>query len=160
MTVDEVAALVGGWDGVLTLAPGPGDGTPEIAWGDLFFYYAPDGQVPQTTQPFATVVTKDYPGDEACRLDRDGVFRVNVHAGKAAVEAVAAETDPEAVDLAVLDQVVVHPVYGSMGWLAVVNPGPSTTERLTALLRAAYDDAKARYDRRHEGPSGPGREPQ
>lgn len=150
MTVDEVAALVGGWDGVLTLAPGPGDGTPEIAWGDLFFYYAPDGQVPQTTQPFATVVTKDYPGDEACDLDREGVFRVNVHAGKSAVDAVSAECDLESVDLAALDQVVVHPVYGTMGWLAVVAPGPSTTERLTALLRAAHGDAKARYDRRHE----------
>jgi hypothetical protein len=150
MTLDEVAALVGGWDGVLTLAPGPGDGTPEIAWGDLFFYYAPDGQVPQATQPFATVVTKDYPGDEACRLDREGVFRVNVHAGKAAVDAVAGERDAEPVDLAASDRLLVHPVYGTNGWLAVVAPGPSTTERLTTLLTAAYEDARARYARRHE----------
>ncbi|MEP7766185.1 DUF6194 family protein [Sanguibacter sp. 25GB23B1] len=150
MNLDEVVALVGGWDGVLTLAPGPGDGTPEIAWGDLFFYYAPDGEVPQTTQPFATVVTKDYPGDEACRLDRAGVFRVNVHAGRAAVEEVAASEAAQAVDLAALDQVVVHPVYGTIGWLAVVCPGPSTSERLAALLLSAYDDARARYDRRHD----------
>lgn len=147
MSIDEVLALVGGWDGVLTLQPGPGDGTPETAWGDAFFYYAPDGQVPQTTQPFATIVTKDYPGDDLCDLDREGVFRVNVHAGRAAVEEVAASTGVD-VDLAASDQLVVHPVYGPMGWLAAVDPGPSTSESLTALLRSAYDDARARYERR------------
>ena len=38
--------------GVLTLSPHEGDGTPEIAWGDLFFYYAPNGVLPPG-QPFA-----------------------------------------------------------------------------------------------------------
>ena len=45
-TVEDVRAYVEGLGGVLTLAPGPGDGTPELAWGDLFFYEAPDGVVP------------------------------------------------------------------------------------------------------------------
>ena len=43
VTVDDVRAFVEGLGGVLTLAPGSGDGTPEIAWGDLFFCEAPDG---------------------------------------------------------------------------------------------------------------------
>lgn len=63
MTIDEIISFVGGLDGVLTVRPAPGDGTPEISWGDTFFFYAPDGAVPATTQPFATVVTKNYPGD-------------------------------------------------------------------------------------------------
>ena len=27
-----------------------------------------------------------------------------------------------------LDAVIAHPVYGSLGWLAVNNPGPATAE--------------------------------
>ena len=33
MDFDDIVQLVGDWDGVLTLLPGPGDGTPELAWG-------------------------------------------------------------------------------------------------------------------------------
>jgi len=52
-------------DGVLELAPGPGSEYPEISWGDHYFYFAPDGVVPQNRQPYATIITKDYPDDAA-----------------------------------------------------------------------------------------------
>ncbi|BDM74395.1 hypothetical protein HEK616_78820 (plasmid) [Streptomyces nigrescens] len=84
MTMDEIISFVDGLDGVLTLRPAPGDGSPEIGWGDTFFYYAPDGVTPTATQPFATVVIKNYPGDEASRLERPDTFRVNISAGKEA----------------------------------------------------------------------------
>jgi hypothetical protein len=67
--MDEIISFVAVLDGVLTLRPGPGDGTPEIAWGDTFFYYSPSGLVPERTQPFATIVTKDY-GDFELWVDR------------------------------------------------------------------------------------------
>ncbi len=82
MDIDEITAYVGAMDGVLTLEPQPGDGSPEISWGDVFFYYAPDGVVPKT-QPFATIVTKDYPEDQKSRLHRPDAYRVNVAAGAA-----------------------------------------------------------------------------
>src|SRR5690606_14238046 len=81
MTIDEIIGYLTTLDGVLPLRPGPGDGSPEIAWGDTFFYYAPDGEVPARTQPFATIVTKNYPGDERSQLDRPGNFRLNISAG-------------------------------------------------------------------------------
>ena len=84
MTIDEIISFVDGLDGVLTLRPGPGDGTPEIAWGDAFFYYSPNGDVPERTQPFATIVTKNYPGDDTSELERPEAFRVNVAAGREA----------------------------------------------------------------------------
>jgi hypothetical protein len=84
MTMEEIISFVDGLDGVLTQRAHSGDGSPEIAWGDTFFYYAPDGVVPSATQPFATIVTKNYPGDETSRLERPGVFRVNMAAGKEA----------------------------------------------------------------------------
>ncbi|MEU4828823.1 DUF6194 family protein [Actinomadura citrea] len=152
MTMDEIIGFVDGLDGVLTFRPGPGDGSPEISWGDTFFYYSPDGVVPATTQPFATIVTKNYPGDEASRLDRPDAFRVNVSPGKETFirwtgheprEAATAKADPSAADT-----VIAHPVYGTIGWLAVVNPGPRTEAAVRDLLSTAYRLARSRYERR------------
>ncbi|MFE4829301.1 DUF6194 family protein [Streptomyces sp. NPDC056672] len=152
MSIDEITEFLNGLDGVLTLRPVPGDGSPEIGWGDTFFYHAPDGEVPKATQPFATIVTKDYPGDEESRLNRPGAFRLNLFAGKEAFtswtgrqprDATASEADPS-----VTDSVMAHPVYGSLGWLAVVNPGTRTESAVRELLRTAHDLARSRYLRR------------
>ncbi|MFE3825710.1 DUF6194 family protein [Streptomyces sp. NPDC059092] len=151
MTMEEIIDFVENLDGALAVRPEPGDGSPEISWGDTFFFYSPEGVMPASTQPFATIVTKNQPGDERSRLDRPDTFRVNVAAGKElfvrwtghAPRASAADGDP-----GVTDAVMAHPVYGSMGWLAVVNPGPETDEALRELLRTAHHLARSRHERR------------
>lgn len=65
MTIDEIIAYVESRGGILTMRPAPGDGTPEVSWGDVFSYYAPDGVVPNG-QPFATVVTTNSPSRSRC----------------------------------------------------------------------------------------------
>ncbi|MGH8876012.1 MAG: DUF6194 family protein [Stackebrandtia sp.] len=145
--------FIEGLDGVLALKPSRGDGTPELAWGDAFFYYSPDGTVPKT-QPFATVVTKNYPDDEGSRLDRPGAFRVNVAAGTAVftewVGSKPREAGLDDVDFSVDDVVLPHPVYGGLGWLCVVNPGPNTESALRELLTGAYAAARTRHQRHAE----------
>lgn len=42
MSMEQILEAVRGFDGVLELAPTAGSEYPEIAWGDHFFYYAPD----------------------------------------------------------------------------------------------------------------------
>ncbi|GCE41750.1 hypothetical protein Rhow_005409 [Rhodococcus wratislaviensis] len=152
MTIDDIIHFVEGLDDVLTLRPVPGDGSPEISWGDTFFYYSPDGVVPTTTQPFATIVTKNYPGDEDSRLDRAGAFRVNIHAGREAFIVALGHAPREQgsadVDAGASDTVIAHPVYGSAAWLAVVNPGPRTSELTRELLCTAYTLARPRYERK------------
>ena len=135
MTINDLIDLVRSFGGVLVQQPQPGDGTPEIAHGDVFFYYAPDGVAPQG-QPFATIITKNYPGDERSRLDRPGAFRVNV--GAAASE--ARQWPDEPAD----DVVFRHPLYGRAGWLCVTNPGPNTATSVAGLLRSAHGRARAR----------------
>ncbi len=152
--MDEIISFVDGLDGVLTLRPAPGDGSPEIGWGDTFFSYAPDGVTPTATQPFATIVIKNYPGDEASRLDRPDTFRVNISAGKEAfirwTGHAPREPAPTEVDPSTADTVIAHPVYGTVGWLAVVNPGPRTEAATRELLHTAYHLARSRYERRTE----------
>jgi hypothetical protein len=141
MGIEEIIGFVEGFEGVLVLRPKAGDGTPEIAWGDVFIYYAPDGTVPAATQPFATIVTKDYPGDGGSRLDPRGRFRLNIAAGKDAVARWAGESDPSAADV-----LMPHPVYPK--WLAVVNPGTGTGDTVRELLGEAHKAARARHERR------------
>ncbi len=71
MTIDDIIDQVAALDGVLVLRPQPGDGSPQISWGDVFFYFAPTGEVPRT-QPFATIVTKDYPDEPVSGLSGPG----------------------------------------------------------------------------------------
>ncbi|WP_348538309.1 DUF6194 family protein [Nocardia farcinica] len=151
MTIEAITAHIESLGGVLTLRPGPGDGSPELAWGDLFFYYAPDGDLPPG-QPFATVVTKNYPDDTASRLDRPGAFRVNADIGRDGVAAHIGR-DPKddsapAEDPAADDTVIAHPLYGRAGWVSVVNPGPRTAGVCLDLLALAHDRARARAQRR------------
>ncbi|MEE2053411.1 DUF6194 family protein [Nocardiopsis tropica] len=160
MTIEEIMGFVGGLDGVLTLRPGPGDGSPELSWGDTFFYYAPDGEVPRTTQPFATIVTKDYPEDTSSRLDRPGAFRLNISAGKDAFVELTGrrprDASADGADPSETDVLVAHPVYGALGWLAVVEPGPRTEPAVRDLLVTAHSLARSRYERRAgEDPARP-----
>jgi Family of unknown function (DUF6194) len=158
MTIDEITELAGGLDGVLAFAPQPGDGSPEISWGDTFFYYAPDGVIPVAGQPFATIVSRDYPGDDGSRLGRPGAFRVNIGAGTEAFTRWAGRgpREPGAgdADLSAADVMMAHPVYGELGWLAVVNPGPRTEAAVRELLRTAHALARARYERRARAAPG------
>ncbi|MFI6424836.1 DUF6194 family protein [Promicromonospora sp. NPDC050880] len=145
-TTRRILETVRALDGALVVAPTTGDpDVPELAWGDTFFYYAPDGRMPRNVQPYATIVTKDYPDDTASDLDPAGRLRVNIHVGRTALHEL---TEPGAAPPDTADVLLPHPVYGSAGWVAVVNPGPSTTDTVLRLLREAHEAARARYERR------------
>ncbi len=149
MELQEVVDLVRTLEGSLVLAPEEGSAFPEIAWGDFFFYRAPDGQVPQNQQPYATIVTKDYPDDARSDLDPPGRWRVNVHVDRDMFAALVGDrTDLPDEAYAEADAFLPHPVYGSLGWVSVVNPGERTGERVRELVRRAHEAAKARAERR------------
>ncbi|MEU8894559.1 DUF6194 family protein [Nocardia sp. NPDC048505] len=151
MIMDQLLETIRTFDGVLELAPTAGGPFPEIAWGDHFFYYAPDGQVPQREQPYATVVTKNYPDDTRCDLDTPGRRRLNIHVGRtrfAELLGVDPRDEADDVDYTATDTVLPHPLYRRQGWIAIVDPGTRTRELALDLLRAAHDDARRRAERR------------
>jgi len=152
MDEDEVVAYVQSLGGVVAWRPTAGSDAPEIAWGDTFFVYAPDGGVAGAGQPFATIVTKDYPGEPPAGLDRPGAFRVNVHAGADAFRAHCGhgprDAPPDAVDHREEDVVLPHPVYARLGWLCVVNPADRSSAATRDLLATAHRLARQRHERR------------
>ncbi|GAC70888.1 DUF6194 family protein [Gordonia soli] len=158
MNLYELMETVRSFDGVLELAPDEGSGFPEIAWGDHFFYYAPDGQIP-AGQPYATVVTKDYPDEPSSGLDRPDRWRVNIHVGGArSAELLGGEPGDLAAttDFTRSDVVHPHPVYHRQGWIAVVCPGPATSDTVVALLRDAHRAAERRASKRRVESAGEG----
>ena len=152
MSLREILSDVRTFEGVLELAPTPGSEHPEISWGDHYFYYAPDGLVPRTRQPYATIVTKDYPGDTLSKLDPDERWRLNIHVGtEVFVDLLGyrpSEIDESAPDHSAADVFTPHPLYGAQGWVCVVNPGPRTLERARELLRGAHLADRRRVERR------------
>lgn len=145
--MDEITGQVGGWEAVLVLRPGPGDGAPEVSWAmssstSLLTARSQLGSRSRRSSPRTTRVNP-LPG-----LDRPGAFRVNIAAHRPACRDAPdaqAAGDPSTPDL-----LMSHPTYGDLGWVAVVNPAERTSEQVLALLRDAHAAALARWRRRHD----------
>jgi hypothetical protein len=144
MDMQQIIDTVRGFDGALVVAPEADSAFPAVAWGDAFFYDAPDGVMPERTQPYGTIVTKDYPDDESSHLVAPDRFRVNIHVGRER----AAGLTTEAVDPATTDAFFPHPLYGAMGWVSVVNPAERTSAIVVSLLQEAHEAARVRSARR------------
>lgn len=144
MDMLQIIEKVTEFDGALVVAPEAGSAYPELSWGDAYFYYAPDGRMPERTQPYGTIITKDYPDDASSGLDAPGRFRVNIHVGQEqAQKLVSSEGDPLETD--VFHR---HPLYGTSGWVCVIEPAERTTDAVLALLSDAHEAARARVARR------------
>jgi hypothetical protein len=131
--------------GSVVVVASEGDGSPEIAWGDTFFFYDPDDAGESARMfPFATIVTKDYGEfDNASNLDRPGVFRLNISVGRETSGRLVGSA--AAHDYTALDRLMPHPVYGAQHWISVLNPGESTFEAVKPVLAEAHTRAAARY---------------
>ncbi|HWR86764.1 MAG TPA: DUF6194 family protein [Rhodoglobus sp.] len=138
MSMERILEAVRAFDGVLVFVARPGDGTPELAWGDAFMYHAPDGVMPTTEQPYGTIVTKDYPGDESSRLG-GGRYRVNIHVRRDRAEQLVSEGDT--------DVFLPHPLYARQGWVSIVNP-QSRVDEAIELLAEAHEASRRRHERR------------
>ena len=154
MTEDEIIRFVAGLGEVDVMTASRESGAPEVAWGDSFYLYDPDGRASERDgfTPFATLVTKDYADfDTDSDLDRPGVFRVNIAVGRALFEEVVGHSPAahaelrEGFDFTELDRLLPHPAYATQGWVAVLNPGPRTLERVRELLALAQKRAADRH---------------
>ena len=130
--------------GVDVLVASSESGGPEIAWGDSFFIYDPDRDLPETRRfPFATIVTQDYGEfDNASNLNRPGVFRLNVGVSKETFASLFGADEHH--DFTAIDRLMPHPVYASNHFVALLNPSDLTFEEIKPLLLEAYEIAVKR----------------
>jgi hypothetical protein len=152
VTEEELISVLAGLPGVAATTASQASGAPEVAWGDSFFFYDPGDNPDDRRFPFATIVTKDYPGfDTASDLDRPGVFRLNLSIGRESFRRLfgfppaefAAHMD--GFDYTVFDRVIPHPTYGQQGWVSIVLPGEATAAEVRDLITEAYERVRDRH---------------
>ena len=156
VTETEIIEYVSGLSGVVALTASEESGAPAAAWGDTFFFYDPEDNLPENQRlPFTTLVIHDYAGlrDTESNLDRDGIFRVNIAIGRSGFERLLGyppatqSAHRDEFDYAATDVLIPHPLYASQGWVSILNPGDQTSAQLRDLLDEAHGLASGRYAR-------------
>ncbi len=102
--------------------------------------------------PFATIVTQDYDGfDTASKLERAGVFRLNIAVGRTRFQEVIGYAPAEHAhyegrfDFAAVDRLLPHPAYATQAWVSILSPGPATSAQAHALLAEGHTRAVERH---------------
>jgi hypothetical protein len=149
LTPAALAERIAALPDVAVVVADESSGAPEGSWGDRFCFVGPDRR-----RPFATIVEHDTPGyDEDSRLDRPGVYRLNIDIGRQHFEQEfgyppSALADHRAtIDFSQIDTLLPHPVYGGQGWASVLTPGTGRLADIDRLLAHAHRRAAARRDR-------------
>lgn len=150
MTQDEIRSYLAARREVRVQVAGPDDSSPAMAWGDTFFFLVGAGGVAKM-MPFATIVTKDYEGfDEFSKLNRGGLYRLNVELRRDEFEARLGFAPNELdemrnrIDFTAVDRLFPHPTYGGSGWVSIVNPSDDSRALVFALLDASLERHIAR----------------
>lgn len=133
------------------------DGVCEtVAWGETTFFYNPNHLFARGTY-FATIKEKDGANDKASNLNRPEVFRLNIgipkplfiqHFGHPPKRPAKGNVIEGTWDFTKVDQIIPHPVYGWMSWVAVLNPSIATFEKCKPLLEESYGKARCSFEKR------------
>ncbi|MDR7274814.1 DUF6194 family protein [Catenuloplanes atrovinosus] len=144
----EIAERIRAMPGVTEFVADEAAGAPPGSNGDRFYFAGVAHRM-----PFATIVAHDTPGfDEDSRLDRPGVFRLNIALGRAEFARRFGYPPAEAaghragVDFTRAGVIMPHPAYAVQGWAAVLNPPVALLPELDDLLDRAR--RRASGDRR------------
>jgi hypothetical protein len=125
-------------------------------WGETSYFFNPGLQFKRGTY-FATIKEKDGDNDRASQLDRPGIWRLNIGIRKATFlsifnavpgrpakgRAIEGQWDFTATDL-----IAPHPIYGWMGWIAVVSPSETTWQSCIPLIKDAHGRATDAFEKR------------
>ena len=122
---------------------------PIESWGERSFFVNPQNKLKRGTY-FATLKSKDGENDRASHLDRENVFRCNMglpqpiyetHFGARPKRPSKGGIIEGSWDFEALDVFTPHPIYGWMGWVAILNPGQESAGKVTEYLHEAYGKA-------------------
>lgn len=125
-------------------------------WGEQGIFYNPGKTLPKGVY-ILTIKEKDGENDNASKVGRDGIFRVNIGLRKNTFKEMflSVPKRPPAggvvemdYDFTQLDTIMPHPVYAWMGWICVLNPSKQTFEELKPLIQESYCFAQEKFNKR------------
>lgn len=113
-------------------------------FGFKFFFFGTDHM-----RPFATLATADSEYNRYSKLDRPGVFRLNIGIRKDTFQELfgTAPINAANYDYSQLDRIMPHPEYAAQFFICVVSPGDATLPTVQKLLAEAYNLAVRRNAR-------------
>jgi hypothetical protein len=113
--------------------------------GYVFFFYRDDHM-----HAFATIASTGNEYEQISRLDRPGVYRLNIGVSRETFQSLfgTKKIDKNAYDFTALDIIMPHPDYSSQSFICVLSPSEATFERIRPMLVEAYDIAMKRYNKR------------
>jgi hypothetical protein len=113
--------------------------------GYTFFIYRDDDML-----PFATIASTGNEYEKISKLDRPGVYRVNIGVSRETFKSLFGTNKPDvsAYDFTALDTIMPHPDYSAQSFICVLSPSEVTFERIKPLLAEAYDIAVKKYNQR------------
>ena len=136
MTCSDIEAFARSLGGVVS----------EDAMGYRFFFVGD-----QRLVPFVSIAQADNDYDRVSRLDREGVFRVNIGASKATFDRLfPGFNKARAFDYAALDVFMPHPDYAGQFFVCILNP----SERNAALTKELIAEAHALASKRQAARKG------
>jgi hypothetical protein len=120
-------------------------------WGEKGLFYNPGNQFALGAYVL-TFKEKDGENDSASKIDRGGIYRLNLKISKKTfielfgtvpTRAPAGQVVNTGHDFTKLDEVMPHPVYGWMTWIGVLNPSFKTIETMEKqnIFEEAYQAA-------------------
>ena len=113
--------------------------------GYVFFFYRDDHMV-----PFATIASSGNEYEKVSKLDRPGVYRLNIGVSRETFQSLfgTGKINLSDYDFTALDIIMPHPDYSAQLFICVLSPGEATFERIKPLLAESYDIAVKKYNRR------------
>ncbi|HMQ31411.1 MAG TPA: DUF6194 family protein [Chloroflexaceae bacterium] len=117
----------------------------QYSFGYTFFFYGAERML-----PFATLIGADNEHDRVSKLDRPGVYRLNIGVSRQTFQELfgAGPVDLGSYDFAALDTLMPHPEYAAQSFVCVLSPGEATLARVQRLLAEAHELAVRRHNRR------------
>lgn len=129
---------------------------PQETWGELSFFYNPDAALPRGTY-FCTIKDKNGENDKASGLDRENTYRLNFGLPPKKYIELFGEKPKRPAKGCVIDGdwsfqkrnlLMPHPVYGWMGWVAILNPDQASLDGILPIMDLAYEKSKAGFNKR------------
>lgn len=125
-------------------------------WGERALFYNP-GRALKKGIYIATFKERDGANDSASKLDRGGLFRMNVGLTKSSYFKLFGPTPPRPSaghvvstghDFTAYDVITPHPIYAWMGWVAVINPSHETFLTIKPYIIESLGLAKSKFNKR------------
>ena len=142
----RAAALLESFEGI----------APKASWGETSYFYNPGRRFANGAY-FATIKLSDGPNDTASALAREGVWRLSFGVSKAKYAALFGPLPARPVkgriiagdwNFTSLNQLTPHPVYGWMGWCAMLCPDETLLKQHRPLIEDAHARARAGFESR------------